>query len=172
MQRQIPLVYLYGIVPGPFGSPFLYLPAWNGPVEAPAMPDANGHFDWIDPGAPEFEAAHVYGCVRWMLDIWERYLGRPIPWHFASDYPALEISLFPDLDNSHAGYGFLEIGADVVAERQRSFGINFDVIAHETGHLMIYSLLGVPGLTRAYRAGTVAIANAIGRSVGMNANPV
>ena len=134
----------YGIVPGPLGSPFLYLPTWDGPIEAPAVPDANGHFDWIDPGAPEFEAAHVYGCVRWMLDIWERYLGQPIAWHFVSDYHALEISLFPDLDNSHAGYGFLEIGADIVDGRERSFGINFDVIAHETGHLLIYSLLGVP----------------------------
>jgi hypothetical protein len=134
----------YGIVSGPLGSPFLSLPSWDGPIEAPATPDASGHFDWIDPGAPEFEAAHVYGCVRWMLDIWERYLGQAIPWHFASDYPTLEISLFPDLDNSHAGYGFLEIGADVIAEGQRSFGINFDVVAHETGHLMIYSLLGVP----------------------------
>jgi hypothetical protein len=134
----------YGIVPGPFGSPFVYLPAWDGPSQPPALPDAAGNFDRVEIGTPEFDAAHVYGCVRWTLDIWERYFGRPLAWHFARDYDSLEISLYPDLDNSHAGYGFLEIGADRSEGRPQSFGINFDVVAHETGHLMIYSLLGVP----------------------------
>jgi hypothetical protein len=134
----------YGIVLGPFGSPFLYLPAWDGPSQPPALPDAEGNFDHVEIGTPEFDAAHVYGCVRWTLDIWERYFGRPLEWHFERDYDSLEISLFRDLDNSHAGYGFLEIGADLSEGRPQSFGINFDVVAHETGHLMIYSLLGVP----------------------------
>lgn len=136
----------YGVTLGPFGSPFLYLPSWDGPIRPPATPDRWGHFDGIEPGTPEFEAAHVYGCVRWTLDIWERYLGRRLRWHFARDYDALEISLFPDLDNSHAGYGFLEIGADLSEGRPQSFGINFDVVAHEVGHLMIYALLGVPDI--------------------------
>jgi hypothetical protein len=134
----------YGIEPGPLGTPFVYLPAWDGPTRPPALPDAWGNFDHVPIGTPEFDAAHVYGCVRWTLDIWERYLGRPLEWHFARDYAALEISLYPDLDNSHAGYGFMEIGADLSQGRPQSFGINFDVVAHETGHLMIYSLLGVP----------------------------
>jgi len=134
----------YGIVPGPFGSPFLYLPTWDGPVEPPAMPDRRGHFDWLPVGTPAFEGAHVYGCVRWTLDVWERYFGRTLPWHFARDYKSLEISLFPHFDNSHAGYGFLEIGADLSGDRPQSFGINFDVVSHELGHLLIYSLLGVP----------------------------
>src|SRR5262249_40818691 len=69
---------------------------------------------------------------------------RQLQWHFASDYASLEISLYPDLDNSHAGYGFLEVGADHKDGKTESFGINFDVVAHETGHLLIYSLLGVP----------------------------
>ena len=134
----------YGIAPGPLGTPFVYLPAWDGPIQPPALPDARGDFDHIAIGTPEFDAAHVYGCVRWTLDVWERYFGRQLPWHFAQDYAALEISLYPDLDNSHAGYGFLEIGADLSEGKPQSFGINFDVVAHETGHLMIYSLLGVP----------------------------
>ena len=134
----------YGIVPGPFGSPFMYLPAWDGPIRPPAMPDAEGNFDALEIGTPAFDAAHVYGCVRWTLDIWERYFGRPLEWYFARDYDSLEISLYPDLDNSQAGYGFLEIGADRSEGRPQSFGINFDVVAHEIGHLMIYSLLGVP----------------------------
>jgi hypothetical protein len=134
----------YGIVSGPFGSPFVYLPAWNGPIQPPALPDAGGNFDHVEIGTPEFDAAHVYGCVRWTLDIWERYFGRQLEWHFADDYDSLEISLYPDLDNSQAGYGFLEVGADRSEGEPQSFGINFDVVAHETGHLLIYSLLGIP----------------------------
>jgi hypothetical protein len=134
----------YGVVPGPFGTPFVYLPAWDGPTLPPALPDASGNFDHVELGTPEFDAAHVYGCVRWTLDIWERYFARQLQWHFAHDYPALEISLYPDLNNSQAGYGFLEVGADRSEGKPQSFGINFDVVAHETGHLLIYSLLGVP----------------------------
>src|SRR5262249_31242315 len=87
--------YPYGIAPGPFGTPFVYLPAWDGPTQSPAVPDALGNFDSIAIGTPEFDAAHVYGCVRWTLDIWERYFGRQLQWHFASDYASLEISLIP-----------------------------------------------------------------------------
>jgi hypothetical protein len=134
----------YGIVPGPRGSAFLYLPTWDGPSQPPALPDADGNFDRVEIGTPQFDAAHVYGCVRWTLDIWERHFRRPLEWHFAADYSSLEISLYPEFDNSTAGYGFLEVGADLSAGRPQSFGSNFDVVAHETGHLIIYSLLGVP----------------------------
>jgi len=134
----------YGLVSGPFGSAFLYLPAWDGPSEPPALPDENGNFDRVEIGTPQFDAAHVYGCVRWTLDIWERHFGRQLEWHFAANYRSLEISLYPGFDNSTAGYGFLEVGADLSEGKPQSFGSNFDVVAHETGHLIIYSLLGVP----------------------------
>jgi len=134
----------YGIVPGPYGTPFLYLPGWDGPIRAPAVPDARGHFDHIPVETAQFEAAHAYGCVRWALDIWERYLGGPVRWHFERMFDALEISLLPQFDNAYAGYGFLEIGADLAQARPFSFGLNFDVVAHELGHLIVYSLLGVP----------------------------
>jgi len=134
----------YGMATGPYGSPFLYLPAWHGPIWPPAEPDLWGHFDHLAVGTREFEAAHAFACVRWVLDIWERYLGRRIVWNFEPDYDALEISLFPEFDNAYSGYGFLEIGADTEDGEVRSFGLNFDVIAHETGHLIIHSLLGVP----------------------------
>jgi hypothetical protein len=134
----------YGIATGPYGTPYLYLPAWRGPIWPPALPDRRGHFDHLSVDTPEFEAAHAFGCVRWVLDIWKRYLGRPIAWNFKPDYDALEISLFPEFDNAYSGYGFLEIGADTEDGKVQSFALNHDVIAHETGHLIIYSLLGVP----------------------------
>ena len=138
----------YGIVRGRYGSPVAYLPAWDGPIRPPAMPSARGHFDHISFGTPEFEAAHAYATVRWVLDVWERYLGRTIKWHFRRDFGALEISLLPQFDVGTAGYGFLEIGSDFQHGEARSFALNFDVIAHEVGHLIIYSLLGVPDAGR------------------------
>src|SRR5262245_40524025 len=30
----------YGVVFGPLGSPFVYLPSWDGPSQPPALPDA------------------------------------------------------------------------------------------------------------------------------------
>lgn len=134
----------YGIVQGPRGTPFLYLPPWDGPIEPAAAPGPRGHFDWIEADTPAFASAHAYGCVRWTLDVWEKYLGMNIPWHFRHGYDALEISLYPGFDNAYAGYGFLEIGDDFESAEPRTFAVNFDVVAHETGHLIIYALLGVP----------------------------
>jgi len=135
----------YGIHFGPYGRPFLYLPPWDGPVRPLARPGAAGHFDHLEPGTPEFEAAHVYAGVRWVLDVWEGYFGRTIKWHFRRDYNALEISLLDGLDNAAAGYGFLEVGAGFPAPGELlPFSLNLDVVAHEVGHLIVYAEVGVP----------------------------
>jgi hypothetical protein len=165
----------YGIVPGPFGSAFLYLPTWDGLSEPPALPDADGNFDSVEIGTPQFDAAHVYGCVRWTLDIWERHFRRQLEWHFAADYRSLEISLYPDFDNSTAGYGFLEVGADLSGGKPQSFGNNFDVVAHETGHLIIYSLLGVPDIDETmgeYRGFHESAADLVAMIAAANFDPV
>ncbi|MFC1681109.1 hypothetical protein ACFL1S_04870, partial [Pseudomonadota bacterium] len=47
--------------------------------------------------------------------------------------------------NGHIGYGFLEVGSNLT--RGGVFTLdctNFDVIAHEVGHGIIYSMVGVP----------------------------
>lgn len=139
----------YGLNHGPFGTPFLYLPPWHGPVFAPAVPDARGHFDRYAPDQPEFLAAHAFGCIRFTLDVWERHIGRPLEWHFGDHYERLEISILPDWDNAQYGYGFLELGSQVDIDRRvLPFSLDFDVIAHEVGHAILYSLLGVPGRGR------------------------
>ena len=135
----------YGLVTAPGAPPLLYLPPWEGPILSPAVPSPDGHLDHLPAASPEFELAHVYGAARFVLDVWEGYLGRPLPWHFERDQERLEISIFRGFDNSHAGYGFLEIGADVRPDGLvRPFGLNFDIVAHELGHLIIYSLVGLP----------------------------
>lgn len=135
----------YGMNRAPLGTPFIYLPQWSGPRLEPALPDENGNFDYLTPDMPGFEAAHAFGCVRFTLDVWEDYLGQPFEWHFGERFERLEISILPHWDNAQYGYGFLEIGSQFEPDgRVLPFTLDFDVIAHEVGHAIIYSVLGVP----------------------------
>jgi hypothetical protein len=136
----------YGIAAGPYGSPFLYHPPWNGAVRQPPLPDADGHFDRLRAGTAEFEAAHAYAVARFVVDIWEDYFGSAIRWHFLEDHERLEIVLLRALRNATAGYGFMELGAEVADARVQLFSLNFDVIAHEMGHLLLYAAIGLPDL--------------------------
>ncbi|MEX0302105.1 MAG: hypothetical protein AB3N24_06745 [Leisingera sp.] len=132
------------IVPGPDG-PGMYLPPWHGPVHTPPVPDEDGHFMHILPGDPSFEAAHLFAAAHFTLDVWEEYFGHRIPWHFARDYDRLELSLLPSLDNAHIGWGFLETGGTSEhGGEYRAYSLNFDVVAHEIGHAIIYSIAGMP----------------------------
>jgi hypothetical protein len=93
----------------------------------------------------QFEMAHLYGAVRFTLDVWERYFGRAISWHFSPPYERLEIGLLQAVDNAFAGFGFLEAGVHVTdAGEHHPFSMNFDVIAHEVGHLIIFAEVGLP----------------------------
>ncbi len=76
----------YGLHQSGSDGPFLYLPPWEGEALRPAIPDENGDFDHIEPGTPQFEAAHLYGTVRFALDVWEGYFDRRIGWHFGDGY--------------------------------------------------------------------------------------
>lgn len=135
----------YGMQTGPGGVPYMYLPPWDGPVSAPAEPDAAGHFDYLQPGTSAFRAAHLFGSVHFVLDIWEQYFGGRIEWHSWPAYPQLELSLLPEFDNAQIGYGFLEVGAHTTDEGAiHPFSLNFDIIAHEVGHGLIYAVVGLP----------------------------
>jgi hypothetical protein len=135
----------YGINPGPYGTPYLELPPWTGPIYNPAQPAGDGHFDAIDVNTPEFAQAHVFGTARFLLAIWEQYFGRPIRWHFAPHFERLEVLLVPNFNGARAGYGFMELGSQHNKNGTKvPYALNFDVIAHELGHLIIYATLGVP----------------------------
>ncbi|SED51212.1 hypothetical protein SAMN05519104_3703 [Rhizobiales bacterium GAS188] len=137
--------YDYGLNRTPYGTIFLNLPPWRGEIRRPVRPGADGHFDHIPIDAPEFAEAHIFGSVRFTLDIWERYFGHSIDWHFAKDFQRLEIAMLPAFDNSHVGYGFMEIGAQHRGDGAiMPYSLNFDVMAHELGHLVIYGTVGVP----------------------------
>jgi hypothetical protein len=122
----------------------LLLPPWGGPIYPPAMPDPMGNFDTIELGTKQFEMAHLFGSVRFVLDVWEDYFGRRIPWQFERDFPRMELSILPSLQNAYSGYGFIEVGGHSKGEDFVPFSLNFDVVAHEVGHAIIYSEVGVP----------------------------
>jgi hypothetical protein len=124
---------------------FPELPPFAGTLYPPATPGPDGHFDSIDPQSREFLAAHAYASVRRVLDIWENYLGRSIEWHFADTYERLEIIPWIDWNNAQSGYGYLELGYDRdPAGSTFPYALNFDVIAHEIGHSILFSLIGMP----------------------------
>lgn len=135
----------YGLVPGPFRTPYLSLPPWRGRIGASAHPGVDGHFDHIPVDAPEFRQAHLFGAIHVVLAVWENYLGGRIRWHFARDFDRLETLIYPPLDNARVGYGYMEAGSHPNDDGSiADYSLNFDVIAHEIGHLIIYSLMGVP----------------------------
>lgn len=121
------------------------LPPWRGALHPPAPPAADGHFDHLAPGSRGFLAAHMFGSIRRVLDVWEGYLGREVPWHFAPMSPRLELIPVVDWDNAQSGYGFIETG---YRENERGAAqplcLNFDVLAHEIGHSIVYSEVGWP----------------------------
>ena len=115
-------------------------------IRRPPCPIADGHFDHIPPEDPEFEAAHLFGAVRFTLDVWEKYFGHPIEWHFARDFDRLELVLQRNLlENAFMGYGFLEVGIHETEDGGiEPFSLNFDIVAHEVGHCIVYAVVGVP----------------------------
>jgi hypothetical protein len=83
--------------------------------------------------------------VRRVLDICEGYLGRRLPWFFEPTYERLEIVPHITWDNAQSGFGFLELGEDDSwPDRPFPYALNFDAIAHETGHLVLLGALGLP----------------------------
>ncbi len=137
----------YGMHKDRNGDEYVFLPPWEGPLFDQAIPDEDGHFlhyDDVDDG--RFHAAHVYASIRFTLDIWERYYGRPIPWHFHRHFDRAEVVIIPKFENAHIGYGFVEIGTNVEKKdgAMTPFSLNFDVIAHEVGHGILYTEVGMP----------------------------
>ena len=129
--------------PAPYEFP--YMPPYRGPVFPPARPGADGHFDHIPLNSRQFLSAHMYGSVRFVLDIWEGYLGKTVDWYDPRDGFIVELVPEVDWDNAHAGIGFIETGGRVNrAGEYHPFALNFDVLAHEFGHTLLFSEMGIP----------------------------
>lgn len=130
-------------------------PPWSGPYAQPVRPNSNGHFDKIRPGTRAFSAAAAFATVRCVLEIWEHAFGRRLPWSFLASYRHLEIIPRIESNNGWSGDGFIELGFEHKRVHRGPLAENFDVVAHETGHLIFKSAIGDPPddkKTLAYRA--------------------
>lgn len=128
-----------------------YLPPFVGETFPPAQAGFDGHFDQLSLTSRQFLSAHAFASVSRVLDIWESYLGKPIVWYFAETFERLEIIPFVDWENAQSGYGYLELGRERgIDGGNYPYALNFDVIAHEVGHAILFSLFGTPtgGLTQ------------------------
>jgi hypothetical protein len=122
---------------------FPYMPPYAGAIGAAAAPPPDGHFDHLEPGTRAFASAQLFGSICHTLEVWEGYAGRHIPWHFAQ--PRLEAIPLVEWDNAQSGYGFLETGfGDAPDGTVWPFALSLDVVAHEVGHLLLYTLVGLP----------------------------
>jgi hypothetical protein len=130
--------------PAPYDPP-TYTPPYRGALLPPALPDAAGNFDRIPFGTPQFLAAHLYGSVRHTLALWESYIGRRIEWASEAEFPQMELIPLLDWNNAQSGPGFLEAGLWRGPDGEtQPFALNFDVASHETGHQILFSVVGVP----------------------------
>jgi hypothetical protein len=138
---------MYVAVPAEAKRPYRFpdLPPVRCRCLLPVEPGPGGHFDHLDPADEAFLGPHAYACVRRVLDLCESWLGRTVPWFFGSSYDRLEIvPLIPGWDNAHSGFGFLEMGESPGPDRPFPYALNFDAIAHETGHLVLMGIMGTP----------------------------
>jgi len=124
------------------------IPPYVGPAHPPVVA-LDAHFDHLEPQTREFSCAHMYAVVRRTLDIWEDYLGQPIRWHFETDFERLMLIPLVQWGNAQSGYGFLEFGfgggeGPGGLDLENPYCENFDVLAHELGHSIIYSVVGFP----------------------------
>lgn len=138
---------MYVVRPVEDKAPYSFpdMPPYAGATLPPAEPGYDGHFDHISPDSHTFLAAHVYACVRRVLDVCEGYRRQGIPWYF---FPVVErLEIVPRIrswDNAHSGFGYLEMGESDESDRQSCYGLSFDAVAHEVGHLVLLNELGLP----------------------------
>ncbi len=123
-------------------------PQYTGEKREPSKPGSHGHFDKIDIDSRDFYCATMYATVRRVLDIWEDYFGSFIPWHFEGDFARMELIPLIEWNNAQSGYGFLEFGYASNGmggiDKTKPYCENFDVLAHELGHSIIFSKVGFP----------------------------
>lgn len=134
-------------------------PPYTEPTGPPAEPSGGGHFDRIKPRHRTFKSATVFATVRSVLEIWEHYFGRKLPWYFRRRY--LEVIPLIDWENAFSRPGYIELGFADRAHR-KPFYKNFDVVAHEVGHAVMWNAIGYPKRrSLVYRAHEEAAADVV-----------
>ena len=106
-----------------------------------------GHFDHIRPvpaTAREFSASMLYAVINITLAVWDAYLGTPVRWYFRRRFPRLEVIPRIVSETAYSRPGYIECGVLRGRRRPQPLCENFDVVAHETGHIILRSVIGHP----------------------------
>jgi hypothetical protein len=122
-------------------------PPYRGLVRPPVSPDPDGHFDHVRPGTPAFSATSMFATVRYIRAVWEHHVGGPLDWWFRYTYPRLEVIPRVNSQVGWSGVGFIECGYPPIEgrpDRRDPLSDNFDIVAHETGHIILKTLIGDP----------------------------
>jgi hypothetical protein len=119
-------------------------PPYDGRRRPGVRPARGGHFDHVQPGTRQFGVTAPFAAVKLVVEIWHHYLQRPLRWHFA-DTVSPRLELFPHVRsyNAWSGEGYIELGSPYFPDdRDDPYCENFEVVAHETGHLIMKSVIG------------------------------
>jgi len=145
-------MYAIDAIKEPYGEGYPGDPPFprNGALyHPPTSPNSEGHFDHLIPGEKEFDCAGMYATVRRVLDVWEKYFNKEIKWFFQSPRQQ-KLELIPHVkwNNAQSGGGFLEFGYATDdsgrLDERKPYCLNFDVLAHEMGHTIIFCEVGFP----------------------------
>ena len=149
-------------------------PRYDGARYPPVQPGPRGHFSHPRIGTRASSSAMMFATVRCVLEIWERYFGRKISWHFRETYPRLELIPRVEFDNASSKYGYIECGFWDFPGRRKAFGEMFDVVAHEVGHGIIHGVIGEPPQPKPlqYRALDEGLADLLSIVASLHFEPV
>lgn len=114
-------------------------------ARGPRATPTKGHFDRIKPNDKTFSSATIFATIRCVLTIWEHYLGRKVRWYFRETYPRLEV--IPRVlvkRNAISRHGYIECGFTDLKKQSGPLSENFDVVAHEVGHIILKDVIGNP----------------------------
>ncbi len=147
-----------------------FLPPYQGKCYPPVPAGPDGHFDYLDHNYQDptqdgrkFNCAATYASARRVLDMWEAYVGHPVRW--VSDLHAEHLEIIPFIENlsAYSGYGRVEFGyyfegqgpfcrlaygpgekGPQAYDRNLPNCENFDIVAHEVGHNILFAEVGAP----------------------------
>jgi hypothetical protein len=112
------------------------------------LPDSEGNFVSGNGNRSysedELDAIQTFGLVRYVVDLYEKTLGRPIPWSWEKDGLSVPITVNIRKNDIHARY--LKHAKCIDLDFYGPYGKwtyycrSVDIVAHETGHAILDAL--------------------------------
>ncbi len=117
-------------------------------VDGNVSPDSNGDFIREDYTDEEIDAVHAFAVARLTIDLWEKAVGKKIvwPWNRFFNFEKLELRLYSKSKGARYSRDSQWISLGFWGPGERFVCKSFDVVAHETTHAIIESI--IPDLER------------------------